>query len=160
MRLFSLIAVCVLCAMSSAQAQETWTISQTCIATTTASEPGQPQLAVMAISQTSETGERKPALQLRLQTSTTLLANGEKLTGVTASIPQQQDFSDLNAMGIVRGKINVIAIEIPADAGLLRAVSRGSNATITIPLPAGSQSFTFDLAGSGKAMKQLSPCVE
>lgn len=160
MRLFSLIAGCVLCAMPSAQAQETWTINQTCLATTPAPEPGQPQLSVLAISQTNESRERKPARQLRLQTSTALLANGEKLSGVTVSIPQQQDFSDLNAMGIVRGKVNVIAIEFPADADLLRAVSRGSNATITVPLPAGPQSFTFDLAGSGKAMKQISPCVE
>jgi hypothetical protein len=160
MRLFTLIAGCALCAISPAHAQQAWTTSQTCVATAPASESGQPQLSFLAVAQTNEAGERTSGQQMRLQTSTALLANGEKLAGVTISVPDQKDFSDLEAVGVVRGNTNVVAIIVPMEANLLQVMSRGSSAVVTLPLAAGSQTFTFDLAGSGKAMKQLRPCVE
>jgi len=151
----NLLAATVAIAISTAAnvaAAEDWSTTITCTAALPAADD---QLFLYA---SSSSQSETPAIQIRLVTSSVVLEADESVDAAKVEIAGQGSFT-VPARGSKAGAKSVVTFDVPPEAKVLAAISRGHEATLSIPARGGEKSFAFKLAGSGAAVKHIARCL-
>lgn len=156
MRSVALLALPLMAGMAIPAHSAQWASTTAC----TVVSPGEaPRFFVVAVKRTNSQGEVTTSLHVRIDSSSPLLEDGERLRDASIDVPGQGQFTDLDARGTAPGKIHRVTVNVSDEGAILRALTRGSSVNITLPASAGQQDLTFSLDGSAAAALNLAPCI-
>ncbi len=145
---------------TAAQAQSAaWSVSNTC-SVTSSLEPDQVQLSVQTVVSEKPDGSKGEAMYVRFVSTEKLSDAATTFIGAKLEISGALDALEVPAIGGPSGNNYVVTITFSGvDQKLIKAMSAGNEARLSLPTSDGERVLSKVLQGSGLAMRKLRQCL-